>query len=146
MSAGLFVGILAMLYGKMPGVFKEQPRFSRMRWIDVSWDLVHAELLTNPHNIVMIGCVSFIGFLGIWFTRVSGLWILSFGASAIALVFFPLTCSVDDIMIKTALASYAIILSFGFVASQCSAKLLVIPLLIVVLFVSHFFYDMPDVA
>ena len=115
------------------------PRFEL--W-PVESELLIAEYLTNPHNVAVLALIP-LAFCFLKFSSVSGLWVLAMSAATIATLMSPITCVVDDVLVRTVLATYALLLTCGFVLCDENIAHFTTPLLAVVLSAVVYFYVYP---
>jgi len=106
------------------------------------WDAVVAEVLGNGHNVAALALAP-TAVLLLVFSDADWVWLGACVATAIATVANPMTCVVDDLLVKTVLGNYMIIMASGFVLCSGSAAWLATPVAAFVLAVALYFYAAP---
>jgi hypothetical protein len=147
-SGALLVGIGLVLRSLvwLIGASQLLSRFGLPKWEwppdALSPGLLFAEFLTNPHNVAILALAP-IAFIFGWVSGVERYWLLAFAGTTIALAFWPITSVIDDVMIRTTLAMYSLILTAGFVMCRGWTGTVGLPLVILVFVASMYFYARP---
>jgi hypothetical protein len=94
--------------------------FPRCAWIVPSLEALRSEIMVHPHNLVILALVPTACF-AVSFVGVSKAWVLSLLATAAVILFFPISGIVDDLLVRTVLAKYILLLTVG--TTICDRKL-----------------------
>ena len=97
------------------------------------------EFLTNPHNVAILGLIP-LALLFISYSSVSGYWLLALVAGTAGIFVSPITCVVDDLLVKTVFGTYGVLVTCGFILSdEAISNTTAIPLAILLSVVVYFY-------
>ena len=97
------------------------------------------EYLTNPHNVAILGLVP-LALLFITYSSVSGSWLLALVAGTAGIFLSPITCVVDDLLVKTVFGTYGVLVTCGFILSdEAVSNIATLPLALLLSVVVYFY-------
>jgi hypothetical protein len=95
-------------------------------WIDSR--TIYAEYIENPHNVAIL-ILAPIAFVVFWFIPVRRYWVTSFLLTTILLLIWPLSGGADNLMMRTSLATYGLVLTCGFILTKGWISVFLVPVL-----------------
>ena len=116
--------------------------FPKYIFVENTFNILLGEAYFNNHNIGMFFMIPFLLLL-YWLTDIEGFWMLSIIGCTIFEIILPISCVVDDTIVKFGLILFYYLVACGYVLCDKSIQIISLPLTLILFVIVISFYINP---